>query len=390
MKNIKRISRVESLRNLFQRGDKPFCNGDSQNTSDIVNNNHCDELSKNEQLHNLYQFCSVVKEKDSCILNRHSQGTPQKLRNIALNRQLCETNSSDFLSNEKNESDTPVIPVEKCSTYTKHLRTINAMKNMFILKSSKSFDSTVAKKDKSRGKSIHSSSANNSFSDDKKTLSLEEIRCVLGNILIKSDESGYGSDTTRTSSESPCGSIKSQQTNLQNASPIKTVDMESTEPVNNPLTSPLLDDNEMEVIVHEKRDCNSFATTCDDDTDSASEDIDFYLESRKKQCKAKSQIRRTPSSQLKLKNLRNDNSFLRKRNLNAIRKYDQVARTSRFDTSKTGVLGCEPVTNKEYKCVHLQLNDGEDPGLIIMNNDKDGPNSPYVIVNVIPGMAAER
>lgn len=405
-KNMKRISRVESLRNLFQRNEKACCSSDSQKKCDIVNNNATE--CKNDRIKHdrFYQLCNLIKDHE----------LSGKLKTIAMNKQLNDSDSKkcieEILNNfeELESEETPEKPTEKPTLYTKHSKTINAMRNIFTLKSAKSFENTLSRKDKSRQiRSISSGNMSNLFTNSKKTLSLEEIRCVLSNILIKSDESGYGSDSTRTSSESPCGSIKSQATEPGVQCTTTNTELDRT------LTNtPVLPDTEMEVIVHEKRDCSTFIPTFDDDTDSADEEI--FLETRKKQRKTKTQIRRTPSSHIKMKNLRNDPSFLRKRNINSFMKKNDMKRAEpvnveefftnfsptstlktrpvpQLDTCEgttTPILSKQPIFDKEYKCMHLTLEDNEDTGLIISKRDENHANSPYVIVNVIPGMPADR
>lgn len=370
---------------------------------------------KNDRLKNLYQL--IIKENEG---NATDKSDTRKCLEEFFDETLPEV---------------PSTPTEKTSLYTKHSKTINAMKNMFTLKSSKSLDNTtMSRKDKRKQiRSISSGNMSSLFaSNHKKTLSLEEIRCVLSNILIKSDESGYGSDSTRTSSDSPCGSIKSQ-TNPQTSTPNNqttptSIAEESPEDntlvnVSAPDENTLIESNEIEVTVNEKRDCSTFTPTCDDDTDSADDDI--FLETRKKPRKMKAQIRRTPSAHTKAKNIRNDQSFLRKRNLTSVMKkaenvkkcdpitmeeffsnsnYSPIstglklrtdgARTNplslRSDVTTTPVLSRQSIFDKEYKCIHLKLNDEEDTGIIIHKKDESVANSPYVIVNIIPGMPADR
>lgn len=389
---MKRISRVESLRNLFQRNEKTLLDQQKKSsTSDLVNNN-----MSNDRIKNLYQLCNIIKENETTGTKEERKCLEELLKNL---------NETDLIN------DVPVI--EKTNLYTKHNKTINAMKNIFTLKSSKSLDNTtMSRKDKRKQiRSVSSGNMSSLFSgNNKKTLSLEEIRCVFSNILIKSDESGYGSDSTRTSSDSPCGSIKSQMNQPSQPNPtIEEVPSSETETITD---TP--QDNEVEVVVNEKRDCSALTTTCDDDTDSADEEM--FLETRKKQRKTKTQIRRTPSAHIKAKNIRNDQSFLRKRNLTSVikktenvKKCDPITMEEFFSNSNyspitttglklktdtksitTPVLSRSTLFDKEYKCIHLKLNDEEDTGLIISKKDESVSNSPYVIVNVIPGMPADR
>lgn len=133
-KNLKRISRVESLRNLFQRNDKACCSSDQRKSSDLVNNNMSSDCLKNERLKNLYQICNIIKENE--IQEKNGE-------NLRTNSRKIE----EFLSNFEEEEEAPEnqATTEKNSLYTKHSKTINAVRNMFTLKSTKSLDQTVRK-----------------------------------------------------------------------------------------------------------------------------------------------------------------------------------------------------------------------------------------------------
>lgn len=220
--NNRRISRVDSLRNMFSRNDRHFEPNSSCLNSELL-------PIDVKKIYEVYKEASNKKYDDRTIKTK--KRTKSVVNNLELNEQqfldylllIKPTTKEEFqkLINELSEEDPKLthkmeVLTENKST-CKHSRKFKVVKNILSKFSSKSDDEGDVVYSKS-AKSVSSGSLTSLseviLTSSKKAISLSEISRVLPPkpAVIKSDESGYGSDGTRM--DSPRGSIKSQVSNL--------------------------------------------------------------------------------------------------------------------------------------------------------------------------------
>lgn len=217
--NNRKISRVDSLRNMFSRNDRHFEPNSNCLTSELL-------PIDVKKIYEVYKEASNRKYDDRTIRNK--KRTKSVVNNLELNEQqfldylllIKPTTKEEFqkLINELSEKDQQLthkmeVLTENKPTY-KHSRKFKVVKNIFSKFSSKSDDEGDPVYSKSSKSGSLTSLSELILTSSKKAFSLSEISRVLPSkpAVIKSDESGYGSDGTRM--DSPRGSIKSQVSNL--------------------------------------------------------------------------------------------------------------------------------------------------------------------------------
>ncbi|KAB0801082.1 hypothetical protein PPYR_05436 [Photinus pyralis] len=217
--NNRKVSRVDSLRNMFSRNDRHFEPNSNCLSSELL-------PIDVKKIYEVYKEASNRKYDDRTTRNK--KRTKSLANNLELNEQqfleylllIKPTTKEEFqkLINELSEQDQQLthkmeVLTENKPTY-KHSRKFKVVKNIFSKFSSKSDDEgdTVCSKSSKSGSLTSLSEL--ILTSSKKAFSLSEISRVLPSkpAVIKSDESGYGSDGTRM--DSPRGSIKSQVSNL--------------------------------------------------------------------------------------------------------------------------------------------------------------------------------
>lgn len=405
----KRVSRVESIRNLFTRSDRTSdSEADTRSDSDVSQT----DLRKigtsknaNKTLRGKKRLKSI---SDNIALNQ--QQLTDYLTLLQLSPEEFQDMLNDLTSSEAKRTHKSrklgILSEERCTP--KQSRKFRGVRNIFSMRSSsKSDDENEMKRDSKSKRTVSSGSLTNItefLSNTKKTMSLSEISSVLNSMIVKSDESGYGSDSTRTGTESPGGSIKSQTSDMVvTGSPTKNhFSQEST------LTSSTnLYNNE------------------NDDTDTAEEDDEDDMRVTRK---AKKTLTRTSS---KMKRARSnseesDQMNLSKRNFRPYgtkRSYNSISNGNgdelkmtveelnrtfnekldklilEFNTSmaqhtstfKSKEISRQPLLEKEFKCVRLRLDsENEAPGVCIAPKNANEQSTPYVITEILPGSAAEK
>lgn len=378
--DIKRISRVESLRNLFSRSDKA-----SDSEADNRSDSESYDTRKITRKSTLRAKKRIKSVSDNIALNQ--QQLTDYLSLLQLNPEEFQDMLNDFTSNEPKRTHKSrrldILSEERATP--KQSRKFKAVRNMFSLRSSsKSDDENDVKPSHTRNRSVSSSSLTNLnefLTNNKKALSLSEISSVLNSIIIKSDESGYGSDSTRTGTESPGGSIKSH--------------------ISDPAKSEL-----NETIAQTKM--NYY----EDDTDTAEEDDENDRKLKKPTVRSSTKRPRSLTEETELLNASKrcsriygkrspiktgeldmsveelNQSFNAKLDKMILDFNSSVAQHS--STFKAKEITRQPLLEKEFKCVRLRLGEGEEPGICIEPKCASGPSMPYVISEILPGSAAER
>lgn len=391
----KRISRVESLRNLFSRTDR---------TSDSEADNRSDsesyDVRKTTRKGTLRGKKRLKSIPDNIALNQ--QQLTDYLALLQLNPEEFQDMLNDFTVNETRRSHKSrrldILSEERATP--KQSRKFRAVRNMFSLRSSSKSDDENDVKPRHANRSVSSSSLtnlNDFLTNSKKALSLSEISSVLNSIIIKSDESGYGSDSTRTGTESPGGSIKSHVSDMANAAKTDLNETITQEKVNSTKSS---------------RDYFN------DDTDTAEEDEDEPATARKvKRTPVRASSKRprslseeteqfnaskrnsriygkrspiknlTPNSDVNMSVDQLSESFNDKLDKLILEFNSSVAQHS--STFKSKEIMRQPLLEKEFKCVRLRLDEGEEAGICIGAKNASGP-TPYVISEIVPESAAER
>lgn len=252
--------------------------------------------------------------------------------------------------------------------YTKTNK-FRSMKNLFSLRSSSKSDDESDCKPYKKTLSTGSLTSLTNFILPKRSNSNTSL--VLPT-KIKSDESGYGSDSTRTTGvDSPRGSIKSQISDISN--------------------------NE------KKNDTNETATSkcCNnDDTDTAEEDDDIITKKYERSLKKYSNKRLR--SQIEDNN---DNQFSRRKSIrlrkSPVKKFEELSdiycdKMNKLHISSEHFLNKPKesttyrVVEKDYKCIRLKLNKNESVGISIAFNNIGKNATTYTITDIAPNSAAAR
>lgn len=381
----KRISRVESLRNLFSRTDK---------TSDSEADNRSD--SESSDIRKITRKGTIRGKKrlksipDNIALNQ--QQLTDYLNLLQLNPEEFQDMLNDFASNEtkRNQKSRRLDILSEERATPKQSRKFRAMRNMFSLRSSsKSDDENDVKPPRQTNRSVSSSSLTNLnefLVNNKKTLSLSEISSVLNSIIIKSDESGYGSDSTRTGTESPGGSIKSHASDPAKSDPNETITqdkMKSTRNYYDDDTDTAEEDEEKEPSTSRKMKRTSSKRPRS--LDEESEPLNVSKRSTRVHGK-RSPSKYTSNGELNVSVEQLNQSFNDKLDKLILEFNSSVAQHS----FKSKEIMRQPLLEKEFKCIRLRLDEGEIAGICIEPKNVTGPSTPYVITEIIPGSAAER
>lgn len=400
----KRVSRVESIRNLFSRNDRTSdSEADTRSDSD-VSQTDLRKIGTTKNAKTLRGKKRLKSISDNIALNQ--QQLTDYLTLLQLSPEEFQDMLSDLTSSETkrtHKSRRLGILSEERST-PKQSRKFRGVRNIFSMRSSsKSDDENEMKRDSKSKRTVSSGSLTNItefLANTKKTMSLSEISSVLNSMIIKSDESGYGSDSTRTGTESPGGSIKSQTSDM-----VVTGSPTKNHSTLTPSTNLYKNEN--------------------DDTDTAEEDDEDDMRVTRK---AKRTLTRTTS---KIKRARSnseetDQINLSKRSSRPVgtkRSYNSMSNGNgdelkmtveelnrtfnekldklilEFNTSmaqhtstfKSKEISRQPLLEKEFKCVRLRLDkEDEAPGVCIAPKNANEQSTPYVITEILPGSAAER
>lgn len=372
----KRISRVESLRNLFSRTSDSEADNRSDNES-----NDKRKVTRKSTLRGKKRMKSVT---DNIALNQ--QQLTDYLALLQLNPEEFQDMLNDFTSNEikhTHKSRRLDILSEERAT-PKQSRKFRAVRNMFSLRSSSKSDDESDIKSRPTNRSISSSSLTNLnefLTNNKKALSLSEISSVLNSIIIKSDESGYGSDSTRTGTESPSGSIKSHISDPAKSELNETIMKNKMNYYENDTdTAEEEDENEITIKKLTLRSSIKRPRSLIEETESSSSS---------KRC-SKVYGKRSPikSAELDMSVEQLSQSFNDKLDKMVLQFNSSVEQHS--STFKTKEITRQPLLEKEFKCVRLRLSENEEAGICIEPKNNSEPSTPYVISEILPGSAAER
>lgn len=285
---------------------------------------------------------------------------------------------NDFASNEtkRNQKSRRLDILSEERATPKQSRKFKVMRNMFSLRSSSKSDD---ENDVKPPRSVSSSSLTNLnefLANNKKALSLSEISSVLNSIIIKSDESGYGSDSTRTGTESPGGSIKSAKSD-----PNETITQEKMKYYEDDTdTAEEDDDNEPTTLRKIKRT----PVRCSSKRPRSLNEETEQLNASKRSSRIYG--KRSPNKSGDLEKL--NQSFNDKLDKLILEFNSSVAQHA--STFKSKEIMRQPLLEKEFKCVRLRLEDGEEAGICVEPKIVSGPSAPYVITEIMSGSAAER
>nr|CAD7400170.1 unnamed protein product [Timema cristinae] len=301
----RRISRVESLRNLFIRaGDRNCADKDPQRVTPPGDAERVKEECQ-KGLADLYQLNALLEEK-----NPRRNLEEQQLLDHLERALSCE----DLLSSPNSAKSKLSILDEETGRRSGRERAVSIGC------------------DEIRVRNVQS------------PLSVNELCLFLNNLLLRADESGYESDSTRAGSDSPRGSIKSSTSDFQTAPRPGTRGASSADDLSSSLCS--------QVEEEEKGDETL-----------TSEDIGVISEE---------DVETTPVPKL---------SFSRKRNSKintGIRRPPHVsAESSTF-------------LEREFKTLRLARSDVGELGVHVEKKDSTGRSACYVITRVEPGGPADR
>ncbi|XP_018578967.1 tyrosine-protein phosphatase non-receptor type 13-like isoform X2 [Anoplophora glabripennis] len=193
---------------------------------------------------------------------------------------------------------------------------------------------------------------------------------------FKSDESGYGSDSTKaTSIDSPIGSIKSQISNVSN-------DETNAQHKENVTTSDFYNDDTdtAEEGDNDRTLTNWCRGTSKKRSRSRSDDNDSF--SKKKSLK----LKRSPSKKEQFRAPAEDLSQ------NCCHKLDGLKlNEEKIEEKKSKIKNqTSKIPEKEFKCVKLKISKGEFVGIKIGPNYGWGSTINYIITDIIPHSAAYR
>lgn len=401
----KRVSRVDSIKNLgiFFRYDK---------NSDTETEQKSD--SESSESRRLFSYKKKGKKRTKCPSGNIDLTEQQLLEYLSiiqptkkdLQAMLNEINGTDV-----KQTDT----IRRLSSLSeertpKPNRRFKGMRNIFSIRSSSKSDDEsndyIKHETKSQKRSISLSSLTSLTeifsSKSKKTLSMSDISTILNSLLIKSDESGYGSDSTRTDMDSPRSSIKSDTSEI--ATPKLT-------PNTSKLDKTLTPGDQNMHFPNNRLAYN-------DDTDSADDDDKIDTMKKKKSLDVSSRMKRPRS---KSSDFDQNTSRKRSNNLTSpIKKtndllpnkpelkmsFEELSQTFTAKLDKlsldynttiaypTSILrnadvNRQPLLEKEFKCVRLRLNEEDVVGVTIAPKD-NSPSTAYIVTDIAPGSASER
>lgn len=415
----KKVSRVDSLKNfgIFFRNDR-YSDTETDQKSDS-------ELTESKKLFTYKKKNKKRPKAPSETIELTEQQLKDYLTIMQPSKQDLQNMLSEIMGTEASkQTETAkrlgILSEERTPKPTRRFR----MKNMFSLRtSSKSDDEGDMKRERKNEKRSISSTSLTSLTEmfttkSKKTLSHSDISTIINSLLIKSDESGYGSDSTRAGMDSPRGSIKSQVSDVTippkaEYSPslcIKTL-------------TPLVptDIKPIKLVPFEASKLRT-RDHYNDDTDSADEDAaesesrrqrrsQFRNSSRTKRPRSQSSDIDRASTKKKTTPLLNSPKKIT--NSEAFTNLDKnpelkmsVEELSQTFTEKLNKLSLEfnstayptctlktqpirlPLLEKEFKCVRLRLENYENVGITIAPKDSTSPS--YIVTDIASDSAAER
>lgn len=307
------------------------------------------ELSQQQLLDYLMLIKPNSDEIDKIFTQLTTNDTPHKTK----------SNKLGILSEEK---------------YTKANK-FRSMKNLFSLRSSSKSDDESDCKPYKKTSSTGSLTSLTNFILPKRSNSNTSL--VLPS-RIKSDESGYGSDSTRTTGvDSPRGSIKSQISDMSN---------------------------------NEKKNGNSETATItkccnNDDTDTAEEDDDIITKKYERPMKKysskrlRSQIEDQSDNQFsRRKSIRLRKSPIKKCEDSLVKELNDIYcdKLNKLHLSSENLLNKPKestiyrVIEKDYKCIRLKLSKNEQIGISMAPNGNGRHPTTYNIISVEPNSAAAR
>lgn len=397
--NNRRISRVDSLRNMFSRNDRYFEPNSSCLNSELL-------PIDVKKIYEVYKEASNRKYDDRTIKTK--KRTKSVVNNLELNEQqfldylllIKPTTKEEFqkLINELSEEDPKLthkmeVLTENKPTY-KQSRKFKVVKNILSKFSSKSDDEGDVVCSKS-AKSVSSGSLTSLseviLTSSKKAISLSEISRVLPPkpSVIKSDESGYGSDGTRM--DSPRGSIKSQVSNLSEdvSSSGSSTDTDTT------ITNSSTDRHHFKQTA---RNALIFKNPTPLQSCDSNSSCDYHFNEFR--CSHRSKY-----SSRKNKDINNVNEHSKTEvQGSAFRSLDEdVLFNSKLDNVDSNLTLAYPTTTlqpfvkssassieKEFKCVRLKLQNNESSGITVGVKNDSIHSGIYVITYISPCSVADR
>ncbi|KAF5274608.1 hypothetical protein FQA39_LY07220 [Lamprigera yunnana] len=406
----RRISRVDSIRNMFSRSERHF----------EINSNQClnSELLPVDikKIYEVYKEANGKKYEEKIIRNK------RRTKSIATNLELNEQQFLDYLllikpsskdefqklindlSSEEQKISHRMEILSENRPSEKHSRKFR-VKNIFSKFSSKSDDEgEVIHSNSSRHKSSGSlTSLSELLTNSRKAASLSEISQNFQQkpVIIKSDESGYGSDGTRM--DSPRGSIKSHVSNASGDSSTNGSSAESDVTI----TSVSINANDD----HNDAKLNSYKSlNYEDPRYSASQNNNLNLSQFRYSTRSKNpKCGSTGLDSVNNKKKRKSCTELNAKELNqnaAFKLFDEdVLFNERFNniTLQSNPIIAYPTNtlqpyakttgmssmDKEFKCVRLKFRNNEPTGITIgIKNDVQ--SGIYVITYILRGSIADQ
>ncbi|XP_065165287.1 uncharacterized protein [Atheta coriaria] len=436
----KRISRVESLRNLIQRVGDKFSDTETDNEG-----SQCKFFAKESgkrTLRHKKKFRSTADNlalTEEQLLNYLSIIKPNKQELIDMLSDLNHEQDKELRereSRDKKMSKSKAFSIlHDAQKGTPRLgKKFRGVRNMFMRSSSKSDDEV----DYKRNSATSVTSLSELIKQSRKSLSNIEISSVLNSLLIKSDESGYGSDSTRTGLDSPRGSIKSE---LSEHSPDIREEANCTANINTPIdTNDITITNDTNVTNGQQTPAQATLSTTpkrfntyEDDTDTAEDDDDEdhhstlkmqrlavhrgsgttpkrprstsgdfdTMLSRRKASKifgnskeyspanVEKHVNRDFMKEAKEKEKQEDKKLsYTELSHTFTEKLDQLSLKPENQVSSPEKRA--PILEKEYKCVRLRLDPSEVIGIEIQVKNPADYLKSYVVSEILPASAAER
>lgn len=356
-----KISRVESLKNLFSKNTEKLSDSEGHKSDSEASYWRRNGSFRNPKL-TLKKLTRRRKRQPSENIELTAEKLREYLNIIQPTKEELEGMLNEIWGAEtKPRNPKKLKPLNEESPKPSKLR---AVRNMFSRKSFSKSDDEGDFKPKVKSKRSTSSNSLNSLNEllvhSKKTLSLSDISSLLNSIIGKSDESGYGSDSTRGHADSPRGSIKSEMSNSTNKR-LPTATAEPTERY--------------------------------DDTDTADEDQDEDLEKIKsKRSKRQRSISNDFEQKAKKKTLR---IFSKSKSSSKIETvtteelsnlFNKLHSSENDDKAKkaldTNFLFKSPLVEKEFKCIRIKTNGNEPIGISLTPRETNLHTTMYLIERI--------
>ncbi|CAH0561811.1 unnamed protein product [Brassicogethes aeneus] len=361
----KKISRVESLKNVITNSDMEEATLRNISQTDL------------RKVYDLYKNVNP-SEHNSDRTTRNKRRVKSTSDNLELSQQqlldylmLMQPDAheldkifTEINENPKSRNKLDIVNEEKNNSKPSRFR----MRNIFGLRSSsKSDDESDFKPSRILTSTGSLTSLTNFIIPSRRHSNNSPVMSA----KIKSDESGYGSDSTRTASiDSPRGSIKSQNSDIKDNN-----NLPSKNNAYHDDTDTAEEDDETIIVKPKKFGRSIKKLTNKKRSRSHSEENDTF--SRRKSIR----LKKSPSKVEKFKVSIEDLSQtccdkLNKLKLNAEMKINKPKESCK-------------IFEREFKCVRLVLEKNESIGIIISPRE-NGSNVSYTIVSMTPRSAAER